>query len=104
MRNQMPEYKKMKLFGLFLGMAHANMFEMITDKMNKVSAMAEDEIEFPCLRQFYEGCFKCANDVQGGHPFCQEENPNFNAVGCAIVINKCLNEKLTGILDCPNEH
>ena len=67
--------QKMKLFGLFLGMAHANMFEMITDKMNKVAAMAEDEIEFPCLRQFYEGCLSVPMMFKEAIPFARRKIP-----------------------------
>ena len=104
----------MKLFGLFLGMgqtmAQFSMSELITgtdnltESLNKVAEMAEDDIQFPCLREFYAGCFRCVENVQLAHPFCLEDHPYYNPIACAIVINLCLVEELDGILKCPDKY
>ena len=99
----------MKLAGLFFGMAAANTTELFTgtkqvgEYMSKIANMADesDDIKRPCIRQFMEGCLNCVENIQLGHPFCIETNPNYNPIACVIVLNKCLIEELDGILECP---
>ena len=77
--------------------------KQVGEYMSKIANMADesDDIKRPCIRQFMEGCLNCVENIQLGHPFCIETNPNYNPVGCVIVLNKCLIEELDGILDCP---
>ena len=46
------------------------------------------------------GCIDCVENIGLGHPFCQEENPNYDPVRCFVVLNKCLIEEATGIQTC----
>ena len=99
----------MKLAGLFLSFAFANTSELfistkqVGEYMDTIAKMADEgeRPERPCIREFLEGCFYCAENIQQGSPFCDESNPNFNGVMCAIQLNKCLIEQLDGILQCP---
>ena len=53
-----------------------------------------------CVLAFLERIYQCS-PIANDHPFCNEENPNYNAIGCAIKLNQCLIENLTGIWeDC----
>ena len=96
----------MKLTGLFLGMVAANTTELFTGTKQVMSKMAKmvndgEDIEHPCIRMFLEGCMHCVENIQLGHPFCIESDPNYNPIMCAVVLNKCLIEEMDGILDCP---
>ena len=51
-----------------------------------------------CIKSFFERCFECL-PVQEGHPFCREDHPYFNPIACAIKLNQCLIESLTGLGD-----
>ena len=51
-----------------------------------------------CIKSFFERCFACI-PVQEDHPFCREDHPNWNPIACAIKLNQCLIESLTGLGD-----
>ena len=106
----------MKIFGIFATLAAAKKLDIITPEdvdnakavTRTVKQLVEkfegEDYEFPCLRQFYEGCFRCVDKIQLGSQFCQEEHPNYNPVACAIQLNLCLIEELDGILQCEQQH
>jgi len=51
-----------------------------------------------CIKSFLERCLECV-PIQEDHPFCKEDNPNFNGFMCALKLNQCLINSLTGIAD-----
>merc|ERR1719219_2385357 len=51
-----------------------------------------------CFRHFAESVANCGPTAEK-HPFCDEDNPNYNAIACAMVLNKCLLEELDDIFD-----
>merc|ERR1712212_925237 len=51
-----------------------------------------------CVIEFYKRCLACV-PVQQDHPFCKEDHPNYNPIACAIKLNICLIESLTGLGD-----
>merc|ERR550519_635303 len=54
-----------------------------------------------CIKYFLNACYECTK-IQSGHPFCVEGNPNYNPIMCAIKLNICFVEELTGIFDVCN--
>merc|ERR1712241_798046 len=113
---------KMKLSALFSGYAAASSCFDRTSEFDQARCLAKEisglssqtvesfEIDWPpagappieCLEYFFQGCFYCAENIQGGHPFCLEDNPNYNPIMCTIIINKCLMEQLEGVMPCLN--
>ena len=51
-----------------------------------------------CIKSFIERVYECI-PIQEDHPFCNEDNPNFNGFMCALKLNQCLINSLTGIAD-----
>ena len=73
---------------------------LMKDLSATLDAFKVPEINGPpegCVKEFLERCFYCAENIQVGSPFCQEDNPNFNGVMCAIQLNICLINQLDGI-------
>ena len=52
-----------------------------------------------CFKYFVNAMYECTK-IQEGHPFCVEGNPNYNPILCAVKINQCCVEELTGISEC----
>ena len=98
----------MKIIQLFAGFAAANSLDTLVKGSADLSQMMEqvsqmDDVPRPCIREFLKGCAYCVENVQIGSPFCNESDPNFNGVMCAIQLNICLVQQLDGILECPKE-
>lgn len=51
-----------------------------------------------CVLAFLERIYECA-PIANDHPFCNEEHPSYNAISCAIKLNQCLLDSLSGIWD-----
>ena len=97
----------MKIFQLFAGLATASssldtlvkgtadLREMIEQVVMKPPPSAE------CIKEFLDGCLYCAENIQVGSPFCDESNPNFNGIVCAIQLNICLVQQLEGLWQRP---
>ena len=64
---------------------------------DKVFTMAGGPPE-GCIKSFLERCVECI-PIAEDHPFCQEDNPNFNGFACALKLNQCLINSLSGIAD-----
>ena len=52
-----------------------------------------------CFVFFVNAMYECTK-IQENHPFCDESNPNWNPIMCAIKINQCCIEELTGMSEC----
>merc|ERR1711962_1121513 len=52
-----------------------------------------------CFVYFINAMYECTK-IQAEHPFCVEDNPNYNPIMCAVKINQCCIEELSGIGSC----
>ena len=52
-----------------------------------------------CVQYFLNAMYECTK-IQENHPFCAEDNPNFNPIMCAIRLNICIVEEIQGISSC----
>merc|ERR1719422_709647 len=102
----------MKLATLFCAAASANVAQFeaadlvarlseTSSKLVDYAVQADEYPERPCIKAFLTAIQTCV-DVQMNHPFCKEDDPNFNGLMCAIVINKCLAEEMADITNCMN--
>ena len=51
------------------------------------------------LVKFFQA-LKACGEIANNHPFCVEEDPNFNAIVCAVMLNKCILDETEGMWEC----
>ena len=49
-----------------------------------------------CFLSFVERLYECS-PIANDHPFCREDHPSYNSISCAIKLNQCLLDSLSGI-------
>ena len=98
---------KMKIFQLFAGLATASSsLDTLVKGTADLREMMEQVVMKPpptaeCIKEFLDSCLYCVENIQLGSPFCDESNPNFNGIVCAIQLNVCLVQQLEGIFQRP---
>ena len=104
----------MKLFAIFAAFAAANQLDIITpedvdnafsitNRLRQLTEKFDDDYDFPCLIQFFQGCKYCVEEVGDKSQFCVEENPNYNPIVCTIQMNKCFLDMLDGVMECQHQ-